>query len=647
VGIPVEAGPRPFLTLHPVDQSISRPLTGDLEEGRQRRQEVTVVFAFFLLNPLGMELYGQEADKNEKAAKGDEMEAKKAEKEAKKGLKKLLSFKNFFHHSDSSRLAKRYIRWHKRLTRGDEDYRFTIHKDSLGELFPFKRENHNPLSGEVFGWYPSWEKDLYKNLDYSLLSTVAYFSYEVNHRTGKADTVHDWMNTKLVDSILKYEDQGKKVLLTVSLFGNHKVKSFLKNTRAGDTLIDNVIKMIAARKAHGVCLDFEGVVHSQRKRYNSFVAQLSQQLKNTDSTYQLYMAIPAVDWGKIIQYDLLVPKVDRFVMMGYNYYGSTSKVAGPVAPLQGDTLWDPFNIKRSVKEYLDNGIPKSKMILALPFYGSIWETKTGEKGSRARRFIGSRTIDYIKHEMENKPSLEMQFDTISKTSWYSYVVRDSVRNKRRFRQLWFDSDSAFADKLRYIKQEELRGLGIWALGYNKRYDNYWRKIEMTYSKMDTTKVQLPDLKNLDSIVVIFKGNGKSDTTVVASKTNKAKTKEGKDEGEEAGGSFVDTLGGLNDKLKEISGMSDLLILALGFVVLFGGIGLVISMFKPNTRMFFFNSRAYTIYFTVILSVFLMVLMRMIDAIRDPSVVLLFGFVIGAIVVYLVSRYVQKVKRNLP
>ena len=607
---------------------------------------VYIFLAFFMLNPVCMELYAQEGEKTEKEAKGDEKKAKKAEKEAKKGLKKLLSFKNFFHHSDSSRLAKRYIRWHKRLTRKDEDFRFTIDRDELDELLPFLRKNDNQLTKEVFGWYPSWEENLHKNLDYSLLSTVAYFSYEVDHRTGKPDTIHYWLETPLVDSIQKYDE--KKILLTVSLFGNHKVKTFLKNSKAGDTLIDNVIKLLDARKANGVCLDFEGVVNSQRRNYNSFIALLSQRLKEHNKDYLLYLAIPAVDWGKILQYDLLIPKVDRFVMMGYNYYGSTSKVAGPVAPLTGDTLWDPFNITRSIDTYLDNGIPKDKMILALPFYGSIWETKTGEKGSRATRFVGSRTIDYIKNEMDKEPSLIKQFDTISKTSWYSYIMNDTVRNRRRFRQLWFDSDSAFAEKLNFIKEKEIKGMGIWALGYNKRYDNYWREIESSFCILDSTSPRPEDIKYLDSIIVIFKGNGLSDTTVVADKTYKGKKAGEEDEdAAAAGGGFLDTLGGLNDKLKEISGMSDLLILVLGFVVLFGGIGFVISMFKPETRMFFFNSKAYTVYFTVILSVFLIVLMRKLDAIKDPSVVLLFGFVMGAVIVYLVSKYVQKVKRNLP
>jgi chitinase len=609
---------------------------------------VYVLLAFFLLNPSSMPVKAQEDDKTEKTAKEDE-------KKVKKSLKEILSFKNFLHHSDSSRLAKRYIRWHKKLTRTDADYAFTIDRDTLSNSLPFIRENENILTKAVFGWYPSWDEHLYKSLDYSLLSTVAYFAYQVDPKTGKQDTISNgqgniiqaWKTTPLIDSIQKYED--KKILLTVSLFGNHNNKTFLKNPKAWDTLMDNVIGLIDDRKAHGICLDFEGILNSQKKNYNKFLLAFSQKLKQQGKNYLLYLTVPAVDWNKTLDYDPLIKAVDQFVIMGYNYYGSTSKVAGPVAPLQSGKIWDPFNLSTSVGYYKLNGVPANKLILALPFYGNIWETRTGSKGSKVNYFVGSRTIDYIKSEMDSEKSIDMLYDSISQSAWYSYVVKDSRKNKRQFRQLWFDNDASFAAKLEMIKDSNLTGLGIWALGYNKRYDNYWRQIERSFCLPPDTiddgeryRIVYPD-----TIVVIYKeSSAMTDSLAGGDLTNKG-MKMGKDGSAAAGVSFMDKLSGINDKLKELSGMSDLLILALGFVVIFGGIGFVISMFKPETRMFFFNSKAYTIYFTVILSVFLMVLMRKLEAIRDPSIVLLFGFVMGAIIVYLVSKYVQKVKRNLP
>ncbi|MBL4662488.1 MAG: hypothetical protein JKY22_02750 [Flavobacteriaceae bacterium] len=596
-----------------------------------------------------MNLYAQEGD-----AKKEEKAAEEEKKKAKKSLKEILSFKNFLHHSDSSRLAKRYIRWHKKLTRNGEDYRFTIYKDELSDSLPYIRKNkNNLLSRNVFGWYPYWEKDLYKTLDYSLLSTIAYFSYEVDPKTGDSITANMWMKTKLIDTIkARNKDTIKnypeiKILLTVSNFGNENNKTFLKNARAGDTLIKRVIQLLDARGGHGVCIDFEGIVNSQKTNYKSFIIALSQELKKKD--YLLYMTVPAVDWHRHLQYDDLIPIVDQFIIMGYNYYGATSKVAGPVAPLKSGKIWDPFNLTTSVDYYLANDIPSNKLILALPFYGHIWQTKTGQKGSRIDHYVGARSIDYIKSVFDNEPSIKQQYDSVSQSAYYTYVEGNTKRNKRQFRQLWFDSDSALAKKLELIKDRNLTGVGIWALGYNKRYDDYyWSIIEDSFClPADTINDTRYNIRYPDTIVVFFQDS----TQIVEGHTHPEDCKD--PPCNKAAAEIVDTptfwdkLADINEELKRISGLDNLLLFILAFVVLFGGIGFVIAMFKPDTRMFFFNSKAYTIYFTVILSVFLIVVMQGFLIMKDPATILLLGFVVGAIIVYLVSRYVQKVKRNLP
>ncbi len=607
------------------------------------KSKIGTLFLYLLLtfcwcNPYGMNIYAQEDQKTEK-------KEEKEEKKDKKSLKEILSFKNFFHHSDSSRLAKRYIRWHKKLTRDKKDYRFTIYKDDLKDSLPFERLiNGNELVKDVFGFYPYWEEDLHKSLDYSLLSTVAYFSYEVDPKTGDSITVHDWLKTPLIDSL---KNNNKKILLTVSNFGNENNKKFLKNTAAGDTLIKRIIELLDARKANGVCLDFEGILNSQKRNYNSFVALLGQKLKAHNEDYLLYLTVPAVDWNEYLDYDLLIPVVDQFIIMGYNYYGSTSKVAGPVAPLNSGKFWDPFNLTTSVDYYLANDIPESKIILALPFYGNIWQTKTGRKGSRVRQYVGSRTMDYIKHEMDKVPELKVQYDSLSHSAWYSYIEKDTIKNHRQFRQLWFDNDSTMTEKINFIKKRNLNGLGIWALGYNKTYENYWKVISDNFRQPPDSLDDRYIIKYPDSIVVVFvdsttalqNGGSKMDPDHADNPATDPNAKDGP--------TLWDKLTNINGILKNITGYKALLFLALAFVVFFGGLGFIIAMFKPSTRMFFFNSKAYTIYYAIILSVFLLVAMRYIDVLKDPSIILLFGFVVGAIVIYLVSRYVQKVKRNLP
>ena len=180
------------------------------------------------------------------------------------------------------------------------------------EKDPFEDLN-NSIEPKKFVWYPSWEPDLYRSLNYSQLSTVAYFSYELDPKTGDSITVYDWLTTPLVDSV---KNNNKKILLTVSNLGKQNNSMFLKNFAAGDTLIKRIISMLDARKANGVCIDFQGIVNSQKRNYNIFITLLGQELKKQNKDYLVYLAVPAVDWNKYIDYDILIPVVDHFVITG-------------------------------------------------------------------------------------------------------------------------------------------------------------------------------------------------------------------------------------------------------------------------------------------------------------------------------------------
>lgn len=577
----------------------------------------------------------------------DSTSAKKDEKEEKKDLstlKKILSFKNFFHHDDSTRLARRYIRWHQKLMREKKNYLYQVNYDELNiTLGQFKRQNEFPLAYEVLGWYPFWEEDLYKTLNYSLLTTVAYFSYEVDPRTGKATTTHNWETTPVIDTLLK---KDKRVLLTVTNFGNSNNKKLLKNNKATATLVSEIVRLLNMRGAHGVCIDFEGVMKSQKNDYSRFITLLYQELKKENKNYLIYLTVPAVDWEKSIDYDALLPLVDVFTIMGYDYYGKTSKVAGPVAPLESGKIWDPFNLTTSVDYYLANKIPPSKLILALPFYGHIWNTKGGGRGSRSTKFVEARTYDYIQANLGG--SLK-RYDSVSHSAYYSYVILDSTRrDKAQYRQCWFDDEVTFGTKLNLIKQKKLNGLGIWALGYAKGFPGLWSAIETNFC--NPTEKTCPTDTTIDPPSTDITHSGTSGTGGNNSQTGSADAQSinGKDANDGTPAkTFWDKLTDINAFFGALKNYQTLLLLALAFVVIFGGAGFFISMFDYKTRSYIFNSRAYTIYYAGLILLLALVPLHRKGLIDNVGSALIGGFVIGAVAIYFIVTMVRKVKSDLP
>lgn len=521
---------------------------------------------------------------------------------------------NSSNYEDTSKLVEHFIHEHHKLTIGKKDYPYNLDHEKL------KLKNHEyrastkfNLDYEVFGWYPHWEEDLHKNLNYSLLTTVAYFSYKVDPLSGKPKTVYDWETTPLIDSA---KANNVKVLLTITNFGQLNNKIFLTNDKAIKNLITEVKKLLSKRGAHGVCLDFEGVDGKRKTAYAKFISLLSQELKKENSSYLVYMTVPSVDWAKSLEFKTLITAVDEFVIMGYGYYGSTSSVAGPVSPSESGKIWKPYNLTKSIDYYLANSIPASKLIMALPYYGAMWDTKTGDKGAKVKKFIGYRTYDYIKNKVEGKVGV-VQYDSVSQTAWCSYVLDNKGKHHR---QCWFDNDSTLTVKLDLIKKNKLKGMGIWALGYDKGYSNFWKVIasNLTSTAMD------------DSTTIA----NQSDTLISDTTSN-------------ASVSFWDELTDIEGMLEEVTDYKTILLFIMVLVVLFGGAGFVIAMFKPETRKYFFSKTTYKVYYSGFILLFLLVILRWINIIDDLLIALVLGFIAGAVAIYFVNKYVEKINKELP
>ncbi|MCF6241741.1 MAG: hypothetical protein L3J74_10395, partial [Bacteroidales bacterium] len=143
----------------------------------------------------------------------------------------------------------------------DEYNRFVPQK--MKKTYGTKNTGLNKI---IFGWNPYWMGTAYKDFDYSLLTDVSYFSYEVDPNTGLPSDLHYWKTTELVDSA---HANNCRVSLTVTLFSGHA--AFFASSSSTQTLIDTVISLIQYRNADGVNLDIEAVPSDQSSQLTAFV----------------------------------------------------------------------------------------------------------------------------------------------------------------------------------------------------------------------------------------------------------------------------------------------------------------------------------------------------------------------------------------
>lgn len=325
------------------------------------------------------------------------------------------------------------------------------------------------LNKRVYGWHPYWSNGLEANYDWNSISDLCFFSYEVNSANGNATSTHGWATAQVVNDALT---NGVNVTLCVTMFSGHT--TFLGNNTSRQTLITNLINLLQTRNAHGVNIDFEGMAASNNAAFTSFMIDLCTQMHTAIPGSEVSIALPAVEWSNTFNISSLNSYVDLFIIMGYDYYYSGSSTAGPEAPLYNFQTSYNYTITKSITYYLNKGVSRSKLLLGQPYYGREWSTSAGTAPSSTTG--SSNTVFY--NELRNNTNgyyNSYQWEANSFSPYYP---------SQRSGQWWqCFSDDAYSMGKRFdiINMFDIGGLGIWALGYDDGYSDFWNLIQNKFT----------------------------------------------------------------------------------------------------------------------------------------------------------------------
>jgi spore germination protein YaaH len=354
--------------------------------------------------------------------------------------------------------------------------------DSIQKVYYVRNKKYSKIKpeNEVFGWHPYWMGSAWESYPFELLSTISYFSYKLDPNTGSYTNpkqMNEWRNTAMIDSA---KLKKTKVLLTVSSHGYANNNSFFGDQAKWGVMIDSVSVLLLERDADGVDINFENLPYLKRGSFNRFIEELRKRLnqKFGTKTPVISLTLPAVDSREIFDVQDLQKFVDLFVIMGYDY-NTGPQLQGAVAPLI------PFETKNislnnTLKYYLEAGIDPSKTVLALPYYGSMWEGTLGEGGSTSSMFERKVTYREVRSifndEFVTKNNLSPILEKNSMTNYFNITYPDNTT-----KEVWFDDDYTLGKKYDFAITNNLKGIGIWALGYDNGYNELWDVIETKFA----------------------------------------------------------------------------------------------------------------------------------------------------------------------
>jgi hypothetical protein len=316
----------------------------------------------------------------------------------------------------------------------------------------------------VFGYHPYWMNDSWGEYQWDKLSDLCYFSYEADPATGKPLTTNDFESAAVIDTALQHQ---VNVHICVTLFSGHS--SFFANPAAQDTLIDRLYRLVLARGIQGINIDFEAIPSTQRVQFTNFMLRLSESIKSMSPGTMISIASPAVNWNETFELEKLAPAIDFFMVMCYDYYWNGSNTAGPVSCLYPSENAYNYSVARSIRYYLTL-VPANKIVMGLPYYGRTWPVQAQTVPSATRGSGSALMYKTIRNNAQGFYAWNTKhYEPNSRSTYYAYQANG-------WNQCFMDNCNSLEKKYDLALGYHLKGIGIWALGYDEGYPELWNLI---------------------------------------------------------------------------------------------------------------------------------------------------------------------------
>lgn len=351
----------------------------------------------------------------------------------------------------------------------------------------FNKTDNKPFKA-VFGYLPYWEyySGTHKNIRYDLLTHLAIFLYEAD---GSGNLIMP-INLPLpwTDVFTSAAANNVKLILTVASFNTEDIHLLLSDNIIRQNLIDNIRKLIEQFNLDGVNIDFENVREGDDRRYRfkDFMGMLKIELSKINPDIEVSAALPSIAFGTW-DFKSISDQIDYAFVMCYDYYGQWAATTGPSAPLTGEYI----SVTKTISQEYQN-VPPEKIIMGVPYYGNLWRTNSGDPYSSVAPYDTSivnnnwQSHVFYRDIFTTFSNYEELWDSYSNTSWMRLNETDTS-----WFQIWYDDSLSLSLKYDFALTKNLKGVGIWALGYDGNRNELWNLIKEKFVNPVSVYIEQP------------------------------------------------------------------------------------------------------------------------------------------------------------
>lgn len=382
-----------------------------------------------------------------------------------------------------------------------------IAKPPLQDLIsPLAQSRLQPLTSakkgyEVFGFAPHWNINKLDNIDYNVLTTLAYFGISIGP-DGEIDPQDPgyvtFQSDKATALFKKAHAHGTRVVLTITQMDNAQIRALMDDQNAQVKVINTAVGLVRTRGIDGINVDFEYMGNpgdAYRQKFTEFINALTdemhQQVPSSQVTVSVYAS--AIKDPKIYDLHDLSKKADGIFMMAYDFAVAGSDNAMPTAPLHGHKegkYW--YDVASAVQDFLAV-MPANKLIMGVPWYGYNYLVyKPGEKAETRPYYSwkGTPTAQTYSYVQENVQAEKTGWDKEGEVGWKAYYVAETDT----WRMIYIDDAKSLSIKYDFAKENHLKGVGMWALGMEGNSSEMWAVLSNKFgNKLADSTVQNKDI----------------------------------------------------------------------------------------------------------------------------------------------------------
>ena len=312
--------------------------------------------------------------------------------------------------------------------------------------------------------YPNIAEEVLKRtLPY--LTFLSLFSYEALESGNITPIIVPVAEDRAIASAIDAGVKPAMVITNIGTSGNFEsdlAHAILNNPKAVDSLIDNVLKTMHAKKYAGLDVDFEFVLPQDREAYSSFLAKCAEKMHSNG--FFISCAIPAKEAENTADkltgaydYAAIGGIVDYVTLMTYEW-GYATDGAMAVAPID--------KVENTLK-FAASQMPSSKILMGIPNYGYDWPTPA------SRENPGKAIANTTAVELARKFNQAISFDEKSQTPFFEYYNEQGKRH-----EVWFEDARSVKAKLELGAKYSLAGFSYWTI--NKFWPQNWLILSNMY-----------------------------------------------------------------------------------------------------------------------------------------------------------------------